>query len=147
MIDKPNHANQPADRSENQPRQGIDLTTRARTSQPPPTPPTADPQPATLNHGLLACSRCRSKLMYPADCQEHGRDHWHIELTCPDCGDHHWVLCDIDMLDTLDRELDQAEAEIEADLASLTRANMYDYLTRFVHALNAGAIQPDDFTA
>jgi hypothetical protein len=50
------------------------------------------------------------------------------------------------MLDALDRELDRAEAEIEADLACLTRAHMADYVTRFVSALDAGAIEPDDFT-
>jgi hypothetical protein len=49
------------------------------------------------------------------------------------------------MLDALDRELDRAEAEIEADLACLIRANMADYVTRFVSALDAGAIEPDDF--
>jgi hypothetical protein len=51
------------------------------------------------------------------------------------------------MLDVLDRELDRAKAEIEADLARLTRANMADYLARFVSALDAGAIEPEDFTA
>jgi hypothetical protein len=51
------------------------------------------------------------------------------------------------MLDALDRELALAEAEIEADLARLTRADMADYATRFVSALDAGAIEPADFTA
>jgi hypothetical protein len=51
------------------------------------------------------------------------------------------------MLDALDRELDRAEAEIEADLACLTHAQMADYVTRFVSALDAGAIEPDDFRA
>jgi hypothetical protein len=49
------------------------------------------------------------------------------------------------MLDALDRELDRAEAEIEADLECLARANMADYVTRFVAALDAGAIEPEDF--
>jgi hypothetical protein len=51
------------------------------------------------------------------------------------------------MLDALDREIDRAEAHVQADLAWLTRANMTDYLTRFVSALDAGAIEPEDFTA
>jgi hypothetical protein len=50
------------------------------------------------------------------------------------------------MLDALDCELDRARAEIEADLARLTRADMADYVTRFVAALDAGAIEPADFT-
>ncbi|MBV8948536.1 MAG: hypothetical protein JO286_09705 [Solirubrobacterales bacterium] len=96
---------------------------------------------------LLVCGGCRSRLMYPAGCEEHGREHWYIELKCPSCGGGTWALFDIDMLDALDCELDQAEAEIEADLARLTRANMADYVTRFVSALDAGAIEPEDFTA
>jgi len=50
------------------------------------------------------------------------------------------------MLDALDRELDRAEDEIEADLARVTSGNMADYMTRFVAALNADAIEPEDFT-
>jgi hypothetical protein len=85
--------------------------------------------------------------MYPADCEEHGRDRWCVELRCPDCGDREWARFDVEMLDALDRELDRAEAEIEADLDCLTRANMADYVTRFVSALHAGAIEPADFSA
>ena len=43
------------------------------------------------------------------------------------------------------RLLSRAEAEIQADLARLTRAHMADYVTRFVAALDAGAIEPADF--
>jgi hypothetical protein len=49
------------------------------------------------------------------------------------------------MLDALDRELDLAEAEVEADLECLSRANMADYVRRFVAALEASAIEPQDF--
>jgi hypothetical protein len=85
--------------------------------------------------------------MYPADCEEQGRDHWYIELKCPNCGGREWARFDVEMLNALDRELDQAEAEIEADLERLTRTNMADYVTRFVSALDADAIEPEDFTA
>jgi dihydrofolate reductase len=110
-------------------------------------PPIADTRAARLDEGLLVCGGCRSRLMYPADCEERGRDHWHIELRCPDCGARGWALFDVEMLDALDRELERAETEIEADLACLTRANMADYVARFVSALDAGAIEPDDFAA
>jgi hypothetical protein len=86
-------------------------------------------------------------LVYPADCEEHGRDRWYIELKCADCGGREWAWFDIEMLDALDGELGRAQAEIEADLARLTRANMADYVTRFVSALDAGAIEPADFSA
>jgi hypothetical protein len=93
------------------------------------------------------CGGCRSRLVYPGDCVEDGRDHWYIELKCPDCGGLEWARFDVEMLDALDREFDRAKAEIETDLARLTRANMADYVTRFVSALDAGAIEPADFAA
>jgi hypothetical protein len=146
MIDKPNNASEHAKRSDGG-ADGIDSRLRDLTLLPSPSPPAADTRPNNLDEGLLVCGTCCSKLMYPADCIEHGRDHWYIELMCPDCGGRQWSRFDVDMLDALDRELDRAEAEIEADLACLTRANMTDYLTRFVSALDASAIEPDDFAA
>jgi hypothetical protein len=85
--------------------------------------------------------------MYPAVCEEHGPDHWSIELKCPNCRGRQWARFDVKMLNALDRELEQAEAEIEADLECLTRTNMADYVTRFISALDADAIEPEDFTA
>ena len=46
---------------------------------------------------------------------------------------------------TLDRELGRVEAALEAVLARPTRENMVEHVSRFVTALNAGAIQPTDF--
>lgn len=146
MIDKRDNASQRTDRSDGGSGEGVDSALRDLAALPSPSPPVADTRPAALDEGLLVCRGCRSRLMYPADCEEHERDRWYIQLKCPDCDGGEWASFDIDMLDALDRELDRAEAEIEADLARLTRANMTDYVTRFVSALDAGAIQPEDFT-
>jgi hypothetical protein len=102
---------------------------------------------SNTKQGLLECDHCHSRLMYPAYCEEHGREQWYIELECPDCGGVRSGLFAVEMLDALDRELDRAEAELEADLARMAHGNMADYVTRFVTALNAGAILPEDFTA
>jgi hypothetical protein len=83
--------------------------------------------------------------MYPAGCEEHSEGHWFVELTCADCGNARADVFDAGGLDALDRELDRAESDIQADLDRLGRENMADYVARFVHALNAGAIQPSDF--
>jgi hypothetical protein len=45
------------------------------------------------------------------------------------------------------RELGRVEAALEAAVARLTRDNMVAYVSWFVTALNAGVIQPTDFTA
>ena len=146
MIDKRNNASEHADRSDGGSSDAVDYTLRDLTSFPSPSPDGAETRSAKLGEGVLVCRDCRSRLMYPADCEEHGRDRWYIELKCPECGGSQWARFDVEMLDALDRELDQAEAEIEADLACLTRANMADYVNRFISALDAGAIEPEDFT-
>lgn len=96
--------------------------------------------------GLLVCTNCGSPLMHPIDCEEHGHDRWYLELRCPECESVRPGLFDLDMLNELDSELDLAEAEIKADLARLTNANMLEFVTRFVSALNADAIHPLDFS-
>ena len=147
MIDKPNNASEHADRSEGGTNEGIDCALRDLISLRSTSPLIADARLGKPDEGLLVCAACRSGLMYPGDCEEGGLEHWYIELNCPDCGGRQRARFDTDMLDALDRELDRAEAEIEADLAALTRANMADYATRFISALDAGAIEPEDFTA
>ena len=147
MIDKRDSASEHAGRSDGVSSEGVDSSLRDLKSSPSPSPSVADTRPGELCDGVLVCGVCRSTLVYPADCEGHGRDHWYIELKCPDCGGCEWARFDVEMLDALDRELDRAKAEIEADLARLTRANMADYVTRFVSALEAGAIEPADFTA
>ena len=146
MIDKRDNASEHADRSDGGTSEGIESALRDLTSLSL-SPPVADTRRGKLDEGLLVCGVCRSRLVYPADCEEHGRDHWYIELKCADCGGHESARFDLETLDALDRELEQAEAQIEADLACLTRANMADYVTRFISALYAGAIEPEDFTA
>ena len=145
MINKENSGSEHADRSDGGSREGVDSTVRDLTWLASPDPSIADIPAVKLDADLLVCDRCRSRLMYPADCEEQGQDHWYIEMRCPDCGGREWAIFDIETLDALDRELDRAEAEIEADLARLIRANMADYVNRFITALDAGAIEPEDF--
>jgi hypothetical protein len=147
MIDKRSNASEDAERSGGRGSAGIDSALRDLTSLSLASQRIGGRRPGELDQGLLVCGRCRSRLMYPADCEEHGPNHWDIELECPDCGGQESTRFDIGMLDALDGELDRAAAEIEADLEFLTRANMSDYVTRFVSALDADAIEPDDFTA
>ena len=147
MIDKQDNASEHAARSGGGSSEGFDSTVRDRASLSSASPPGADARPGELVEGLLVCGACRSRLVCPAACEEQGRGHWSIELRCPDCGGRERASFDVEMLDALDRELDRAEAEIEADLACLTRAHMTEYVTRFVSALDAGAIEPEDFTA
>jgi hypothetical protein len=146
MINERNNASEDGNRADAG-AEGIDSIARDLTSSASSSPLGADTRPGKLDEDLLVCGTCGSRLMYAAECEEHGRDHWYIELKCPNCGGHDRGRFDLEMLDALDRELERAEAEIEADLECLTRTNMADYVTRFISALYAGAIEPEDFTA
>lgn len=147
MIDRRDNTSEGADHSGGSSADGIDSRARDLAWLLSPSAARSAARARELDEGLLVCDHCHSRLMYPAHCEEQGRERWYIELRCPDCGDIRSGLFAIEMLDALDRELAQAEAEIEADLARMTHGNMVDYVTRFVAALNAGAIEPGDFNA
>jgi hypothetical protein len=54
-------------------------------------------------------------------------------------------MLDDDALEDFDRELDDEREQIELDLERLTQRNMREYYDRFVAALAADAIFPEDF--
>jgi hypothetical protein len=95
--------------------------------------------------GLHVCAACRSRLVYPMWCEEASDDSWRVALRCPNCGRFGIGRFEQSLVDELERELDRGDAELEADLARLTRANMVDEIDRFTRALAADAIQPFDF--
>lgn len=72
-------------------------------------------------------------------------DSWQEVLRCPNCECSGIVRFEHRLVDQLERELDRGDAELEADLARLTRANMVDEIDRLARALAADAIQPFDF--
>jgi hypothetical protein len=66
-------------------------------------------------------------------------------LECPNCG---WVeegVYDRDDIDRLEERLDDGLADMLADLQRLTQANMADEIDRFISALRADHILPEDF--
>ena len=95
--------------------------------------------------GLHVCDGCGSKLVYPTEWEEDGDDAWHVARRCPDCESVGGGRFESKLVDELERELDRADAELAADLALLTHANMVDEIERFSRALDADAIQPFDF--
>jgi hypothetical protein len=100
---------------------------------------------STPAHGLHVCRTCGSGLVFPIAWDETSDKSFHVLLRCPNCETliaGHYAQ---EELDALERELDRGEAELEEDLARLTRANMADAVERFVRALEADAIQPVDF--
>jgi hypothetical protein len=70
---------------------------------------------------------------------------WRVFLRCGSCGWWGERLFDEKALERFERELDADRRQICSDLERLTHLNMHEYYDRFVAALRADAILPEDF--
>jgi hypothetical protein len=70
---------------------------------------------------------------------------WLVHLHCMSCGWSREMIIDDAKLDEFERELDDERDQIQLDLERLTQHNMREYRDRFVKALAADAILPEDF--
>ena len=105
----------------------------------------AAPLASTSATGLHVCPTCASQLVHPTAWSEHGPEHWEVTLRCPECygrttGVHHESL-----VEALDVELDQGTEALMTDLRYLAAANFEDEIARFVAALQADLLLPEDF--
>ena len=96
-------------------------------------------------HGLHMCPQCASELVQPLQCAEAPEDRWELTLDCPNCSWLHQGVYDRDEVDRLEEKLDEGLVQILGDLQRLTHANMADEVDRFVAALQADMILPEDF--
>ena len=70
---------------------------------------------------------------------------WEVSLRCPNC---EWTVTDIfeeEAIQRFDETLDRGTEALVADLRQLSRANMEDDVERFIMALNAEHVLPEDF--
>jgi hypothetical protein len=98
-------------------------------------------QPAEMH----VCPCCASELVLPVAWDEVGASHWDVALRCPNC---EWLgggVYDEDAVERFDEILDRGTETLVHDLRRLMRANMEDEIERFVGALNADALLPEDF--
>jgi hypothetical protein len=102
-----------------------------------------DPNHAT--RGLHVCPECSSELVQPVDWSEAPDERWHLALNCPNCDWYIEGLYTQDQVRKLEDRLDEGLADMLRDLQRLTQANMADQIDRFVIALNADQILPEDF--
>jgi hypothetical protein len=101
--------------------------------------------PPTTQADLHVCPECTSGLVYPIDWQEAGRTSWEVTLRCPNCEWTHTDVYGEAAIQRFDETLDQGTEELVSDLRELTRANMEDDVERFVRAISAGFVLPEDF--
>lgn len=105
----------------------------------------AGEQAALEGDDLHVCGSCQSELVYPVEWSEAGSRHWEVTLRCPNCEWCGTGIFEQEVVDRFDLELDRGTEALVADLKRMMQANMEDEVDRFVAALEADAITPEDF--
>ena len=103
----------------------------------------ATPQPQVDD--LHVCPECDRDLVYPVDWEEASATHWEVELRCPNCEFSEVGTYDQATVDRFDEILDRGTDQVVDTLQEIVRLNMQEEINRFVEALEADAIWPDDF--
>lgn len=106
-------------------------------------PATAPARPERTD--LHLCGSCGSDLVYPVEWDEAGATHWEVSLRCPNCEWSGTGIFEQEVVDRFDEELDRGTESLVRDLRRLIHANMEEDIERFVTALEAGHIVPEDF--
>lgn len=94
---------------------------------------------------LHVCVSCADELVYPTEWEESGPDHWEVFLRCPNCEWHGSGVYEQGAVDRFDEQLDLGTEALVRDLKRLMHANMEDEIERFVEALEADLVVPEDF--
>ena len=96
---------------------------------------------------LHICPGCASKLVYPVRWEEAGPQNWSVTLHCPNCDTYRDGVFDQASVEAFDEVLDRGQDDLLRDYQRLAQENMSEDIERFVGALQAGAILPEDFAA
>jgi DNA-directed RNA polymerase subunit RPC12/RpoP len=94
---------------------------------------------------LHVCRNCAAPLVQPLSWAETEDDQWELELACPNCS---WSMTGVfnqSEVEELEDRLEEGLSEMLADLHRLAQANMTEEVERFIAALDANGILPEDF--
>ena len=100
---------------------------------------------APEDRDLCVCEACASELVEPTSWESAGPDRWRVVLRCPNCERTSEGVFSQECVDRYDERLDDGTAAMVADLKRLEHSNMIGDVERFIGALQAGAIAPEDF--
>jgi hypothetical protein len=106
---------------------------------------TAQPAVAPQERDLSICAECASRLVEPFEWSAAGAERWRVVLRCPNCEHRSEGVFTQACVDRFDEELDRGTGSLCQDLKRLEHANMIDDVERFIGALHADAILPEDF--
>jgi hypothetical protein len=101
----------------------------------------ADPRTRELH----LCPTCACDLVQPLSWSESSEGRWELTLECPSCWWSETAVYDRHQVEGLEDKLDEGLAEMIGDLQRLTQANMAADIERFIAALDAEVILPEDF--
>ena len=94
---------------------------------------------------LHVCVECSSRLVYPVQWEESGPEDWYVLLHCPNCDVYRQGIHSQHTVDAFEEELSRGAGALARDYECVVRANMAGEIERFVRALNADVILPEDF--
>jgi hypothetical protein len=94
---------------------------------------------------LHICPHCQARLVQPVAWSETGEARWELTLLCPNCGQTTTGVYSQAEVEELEDRLEEGLSEMLGDLHRLAQANMADEIDRFVAALEADVILPEDF--
>ena len=94
---------------------------------------------------LFVCPACQSDLVQAVSWSECEEDRWELMLECPNCWWAESGVFEREQVERLENRLDEGLADLIADLKRLSQANMAADVDRFVAALRADLILPEDF--
>ncbi len=103
------------------------------------------PAPAAEDRDLCVCERCSSELVEPVEWSAAGHERWRVALRCPNCEHFSEGVFSQECVDRFDERLDDGTGVLVNDLKRLREANMAEDVERFIGALHADAILPEDF--
>jgi hypothetical protein len=101
--------------------------------------------PAESHQDLHICVECASELVYPLQWEESGEENWSVLLHCPNCDVLREGVFTQQTVEGFDEEIDRGADALTRDYKRVLQANMAEEIERFVGALTAGAILPEDF--
>jgi predicted RNA-binding Zn-ribbon protein involved in translation (DUF1610 family) len=94
---------------------------------------------------LHTCPQCGSELVQPVAWDEQPHGHWYLELACPNCGWDASGIFDSAEVEVFEDNLDEGLRDMIEDLQRLAQSNLAGDFERFVRALDADLILPEDF--
>ena len=109
--------------------------------------PTSTSTTTTQVTELDVCVACGRTFVVPSAILEvvPSERRYTVELTCNNCGHSRVGTYDEQAMEDLDRALDRDQSALQATARRVYRENMLAEIERFVAALDANLILPEDF--